>query len=114
MIGVMAIIFVFIPESPWWLAGQEKLSQAAKVLKIYNGHIEGYNVNAVIVSFPSHICNSVHVLLHGRIASFARLPHYLLVFKCTITPTCFFVKSTRLYLSCLLYLSVLTFNHRKL
>lgn len=50
MIGVMLIIFLLIPETPWWLAGKEKLNKAAKVLLRYNGHIEGYNVDEVIVS----------------------------------------------------------------
>ncbi|KAH8674616.1 MFS transporter [Tricladium varicosporioides] len=48
MIGVMLIIFLLIPETPWWLAGQEKLKKAAKVLLRYNGHIENYNVDEVI------------------------------------------------------------------
>lgn len=52
MIGVMFIIFVFIPETPWWLASKEKLDKAAKVLLRYNGHIEDYNVDEVIVSNP--------------------------------------------------------------
>ncbi|KAK8869487.1 hypothetical protein IAR55_000052 [Kwoniella newhampshirensis] len=44
MIGVMSIIFVFLPESPWWLASKGKLDRAASVLRKYNGHLEGYNV----------------------------------------------------------------------
>jgi hypothetical protein len=50
MVGVMLIIFLLIPETPWWLASKEKLDKAAKVLLKYNGHVEGYNVDEVIVS----------------------------------------------------------------
>lgn len=50
MIGVMFVIFLLIPETPWWLASKEKLDKAAKVLLRYNGHIENYNVDEVIVS----------------------------------------------------------------
>lgn len=52
MIGGMLIIFLLIPESPWWLVGQEKRDKAAKVLTRFNGHIEGYNVQEVIVRVP--------------------------------------------------------------
>lgn len=50
MIGAMLVIFLLLPESPWWLAGQEKLEKAAKVLLRFNGHVPGYNVDEVIVS----------------------------------------------------------------
>ena len=50
MIGVMVIIFLLIPETPWWLASKGKFEKASKVLLRYNGHIEGYNVQEVIVS----------------------------------------------------------------
>ncbi|WWD09795.1 hypothetical protein V865_007923 [Kwoniella europaea PYCC6329] len=45
MIGVMGIIFVLLPESPWWLVSKGKLDKASKVLQRYYGHIEGYNVS---------------------------------------------------------------------
>ncbi|RDW62205.1 putative maltose permease (MalP) [Coleophoma cylindrospora] len=48
MIGTMLIIFLLIPESPWWLAGKGKLQSAEKVLLKYHGHIEGYNVQEQI------------------------------------------------------------------
>lgn len=50
MVGVMLAIFLLIPETPWWLASKGKLDSASKVLLRYNGHIEGYNVDEVIVS----------------------------------------------------------------
>ena len=58
MVGVMLIIFLLIPETPWWLASKGKLDSASKVLLRYNGHIEGYNVNEVIVclSVLSLVC----------------------------------------------------------
>jgi hypothetical protein len=49
MVGVMLIIFILLPETPWWLAGKGKLDKAAKVLLGYSGHIEGYNVEEKIV-----------------------------------------------------------------
>lgn len=44
MIGAMLIIFLLLPESPWWLASKGKLQSAEKMLLRFNGHIEGYNV----------------------------------------------------------------------
>ncbi|KUJ10532.1 general substrate transporter, partial [Mollisia scopiformis] len=44
MVGVMLVIFLLLPESPWWLAGKGKLDKAKKILLRFNGHIEGYNV----------------------------------------------------------------------
>ncbi|KAF2166608.1 hypothetical protein M409DRAFT_36703 [Zasmidium cellare ATCC 36951] len=48
MIGVMIIIFVLLPESPWWLCSKSKTEQAAKVLNRYNGHVESFNVHETI------------------------------------------------------------------
>jgi len=58
MIGIMGIVFVFLPETPWWLCGKSKTEEAAKVLNRYNGHIEGYNANSAIVRaffYSSHM-----------------------------------------------------------
>lgn len=52
MIGLMLIIFLLLPESPWWLAGKDKLDRAEKILLQYNGHVDGYNVRDSIVSVP--------------------------------------------------------------
>lgn len=57
MIGIMLVIFVSIPETPWWLASKGKLDSAAKVLSRYNGHVEGYNVHEVVVSFSFLYCS---------------------------------------------------------
>lgn len=51
MIGGMLIIFLLIPESPWWLASKGKIDKAANVLQRFYGHQEGYNVDETIVSF---------------------------------------------------------------
>lgn len=64
MVGVMLIIFLLLPESPWWLAGKGRIDKAAKVLSLCNKDIEGYNVHEVIVSckipgtdrYADHIC----------------------------------------------------------
>jgi hypothetical protein len=49
MIGVILIIFLFLPESPWWLASKGKTDQAAKVLRLCYGRVEGYDVQEQIV-----------------------------------------------------------------
>jgi hypothetical protein len=50
MIGGIGVIFVFLPESPWWLASKGKLEKAAKILHSCNGQVEGYDVQEQIVS----------------------------------------------------------------
>lgn len=50
MIGTMGIIFVFLPETPWWLLSKGRREQAKKVLLRYNGHLQNYDVNKVVVS----------------------------------------------------------------
>lgn len=50
MVGIIGLIFVFLPESPWWLASQGKVDKAAKVLKLCNGGVEGYDIQEHIVS----------------------------------------------------------------
>jgi hypothetical protein len=52
MIGVSAIIFVFVPESPWWLASKDNPDKAAKVLEKFYGDTEGYDVPEQIVRLP--------------------------------------------------------------
>ncbi|ORY35812.1 putative sugar transporter [Naematelia encephala] len=44
MIGILIVIYIFMPESPWWLVSKGKLDQAEKILHSSNGHIEGYVV----------------------------------------------------------------------
>ncbi|KAH7400436.1 MFS transporter [Cadophora sp. MPI-SDFR-AT-0126] len=44
MIGMMLLIFLLIPETPWWLAGKGKLEKAEKILLRYNGHVKDYDV----------------------------------------------------------------------
>ncbi|KAJ5297538.1 hypothetical protein PENANT_c005G03852 [Penicillium antarcticum] len=48
MIGVIAIIFILMPESPWWLVSKGKIDQAAKVLNRCNGKVDGYSVDGQI------------------------------------------------------------------
>ncbi|TVY52349.1 General alpha-glucoside permease [Lachnellula cervina] len=48
MVGVIGIIFAFLPESPWWLASKGRLNDAAKSLRFCNGGVEGYDIQEQI------------------------------------------------------------------
>jgi hypothetical protein len=50
MVGLIGIIFVFLPESPWWLASKGKLDKARRVLQFCNGGVDGYDIEEQIVS----------------------------------------------------------------
>ena len=50
MVGLIAIIFALIPESPWWLVSKGKIDKAAKILNWCNGKVDGYSVDEQIVS----------------------------------------------------------------
>ena len=49
MVGLIAVIFVIIPESPWWLVSQGKIDKAGKILNWFNGKVDGYSVDEQIV-----------------------------------------------------------------
>ena len=55
MIGVILIIFLLIPESPWWLASKGKTDKAAKVLHFCFSGVEDYDIDQQIVR-PSYTC----------------------------------------------------------
>ncbi|SMR42963.1 unnamed protein product [Zymoseptoria tritici ST99CH_1E4] len=48
MVGTMGTIFFLLPETPWWLVQKGRSSDAAKILRKYNGHIDGYRVQETI------------------------------------------------------------------
>ncbi|OGM48645.1 hexose transporter [Aspergillus bombycis] len=48
MVGATIIIFVIMPETPWWLVSKGKLDRAAEILTTYNGRVEGYDVSEQI------------------------------------------------------------------
>jgi hypothetical protein len=50
MVGAIGIIFIFLPETPWWLASKGKLDQPRKVLQLLNGGVEDYDIEEQIVS----------------------------------------------------------------
>lgn len=49
MVGLIGIIFVFLPETAWWLAGKGKLDKAEKVLRLCYGE-ENYDIHEQIVT----------------------------------------------------------------
>jgi hypothetical protein len=57
MVGLAGIIFVFLPESPWWLVGKDRHEKASKVLHLCNGRVQGYDVQEQIVWFSLDLCN---------------------------------------------------------
>jgi hypothetical protein len=66
MVGVIAIIFAFIPESPWWLVSKGKIEKAAKILDRCNGKVDGYSVDEQIVSSAFPLLLIVQVLILCR------------------------------------------------
>ncbi|PMD16021.1 general substrate transporter [Hyaloscypha hepaticicola] len=48
MVIPIGIVFVLLPESPWWLASKGKTEKAAKVLRLCNGGVEGYDIEEQI------------------------------------------------------------------
>ncbi|CAG8897290.1 unnamed protein product [Penicillium nalgiovense] len=55
MVGVILLIFAFIPESPWWLVSKGKIDKAVKILTRCNGNVEGYSVNEQIAVMTATI-----------------------------------------------------------
>lgn len=53
MLGLLAIIYVFLPETPWYLLTKGKEEQARKLLVRLKGGVPGYNVDAEI-AFLTH------------------------------------------------------------
>lgn len=50
MVGSMLIIFLLLPESPWWLVSRGKIDKAMNSLRICNRGVPGYDSAEVIVS----------------------------------------------------------------
>ncbi|KAL4988646.1 general substrate transporter [Aspergillus falconensis] len=48
MVGLAGIVFVLLPESPWWLVGKDRHEKASKVLRLCNGNVQGYDVQEQI------------------------------------------------------------------
>jgi SP family general alpha glucoside:H+ symporter-like MFS transporter len=45
MLGIMGIVYLFIPESPYWCAGKGNDDRGRKIIEQLNGDIEGYDVD---------------------------------------------------------------------
>lgn len=45
MIGIMAGVYLYIPESPYWCANRERHEQGRKIMARLNGAIPGYDVD---------------------------------------------------------------------
>lgn len=45
MIGISIIIFIFLPESPWWAVRHNKVDLARKILTFTYKGVDGYNVD---------------------------------------------------------------------
>jgi MFS transporter, SP family, general alpha glucoside:H+ symporter len=50
MIGISFIIFILLPESPWWLVSKGKLEKAEKVLSSKFKNVPGYDIPNELVS----------------------------------------------------------------
>lgn len=46
VIGLALIIYIFLPESPWWLVSKGRIEDARKVLQRKNSSVPGYDLDA--------------------------------------------------------------------
>jgi hypothetical protein len=49
MVIPIGVVFVLLPETPWWLASKGKLDKATRVLQFCNGGVKGYDVQEQLV-----------------------------------------------------------------
>lgn len=49
MVIPIGIVFALLPETPWWLSSKGEVEKAAKVLRLCNGGVEGYDIEEQIV-----------------------------------------------------------------
>ncbi|KAL4940005.1 hypothetical protein BDV06DRAFT_230690 [Aspergillus oleicola] len=61
MVGISGMIFVLLPESPWWLVGKDRHEKAARVLRLCNGKVEGYDVQEQIGIMTATITEERHI-----------------------------------------------------
>ncbi|WWD19437.1 hypothetical protein CI109_103897 [Kwoniella shandongensis] len=45
VIGIMLVVYLYIPESPWWYANHDQHEKGRAVLQRINGKIQGYDVD---------------------------------------------------------------------
>jgi len=60
MIGGLAIVYCFLPESPWWLVGKDKTDKARKTLLMLKGRVPGYDVDSEIAVMQNTIAEQRH------------------------------------------------------
>ncbi len=53
MIGLSIIIFVILPESPWWLVSKGKMEKAEMVLQRKYGKVPGYDISEELVRYAN-------------------------------------------------------------
>lgn len=77
MTGLSMIIFVFIPESPWWLVSKGKMDKARKILANKSKTIPGYDVETELGIIEATVerqrVYSIEQKLNGRFAMFKGL-----------------------------------------
>jgi phosphate starvation-inducible membrane PsiE len=66
MVGAIAIIFLLLPESPWWLVSKGKIDKAANVLTFCNGKVEGYDVQEQLVRLFLYTLFGASILTPSR------------------------------------------------
>lgn len=72
MIGLMGIIFVFLPESPWWLVSKGRLDDAERILQRLRGHVDGEDVKKEVERMAATIDEERQLAIErGRTGQFA-------------------------------------------
>ncbi len=55
MIGVSIIIFLIIPESPWWLVSKDRQTEATKILQRFYSRVEDMTFRKNCAALPEDV-----------------------------------------------------------